>query len=851
MVLSRYWRGALAALAVVVSGCGGGSGSEQLAGAGGGSTQTFSLSVAVTGSGTVAAAGTGISCTSQCSGAVPAGTTVALTATAGSGYQFVGWGGACNGTGSCSVTLNQATTVTAEFATVPANSSPLTVSKAGSGTITSSPAGINCGTDCSEAYTTGTSVTLTAQPASGYTFSGWSGPCSGTGTCVVTMSQARVVSATFTGSSSGAGCSLTRGTATSPTFASAHPKVLLNHAATKSCLQTLLSNGTGSATRFKNMVDSQLAGGNIYGFEPWYAALMYQVTGEQRYATYAIQQTDAFVASEEALIAANQRATVAGDSYLEVGPIIGSLAVVYDWAYDLMTPAQRTRWINYANQTVWNVWNYQQAKWGNTTYAWSGWSVDNPSNNYYYSFLRATMLLGLATHGENPQAQRWLDKFRVEKMEGQLFPTFNRELAGGGSREGTGYGTAMKGLWQLYDWWEKSTGERIATRTPHTLASMAHLMHSIVPTLDRLAPTGDHARDSSAALFDYHREYLLELQALFPDEHLSGIARTLLESSSVPQMKNSFMFFSDFLYEQPDLPARPLAELSTTYWAPGTGQLMMRSAWEPSATYANFICGPYTESHAHRDQGSFVLFKGAWLATDANVFSRSGIEQDEELHNLVRFESGGAPVKQAYGTNCSLAALADNRQFTYASARVTASYRNPGAVQKSEREFLFIKPDVLVVLDRAAAAPGTRRIWTLNLGGMPEIAGDTLSYAEGRSRLEVRRLAPAGLTAEVRAWPEMRKNMQGGVRVDVGDTAVGPSLFMHVFSLDGAVASAARSDAPGQTGVLLKLADGRSATARFSNQGSGGTLDLRAADQSAQFGGALPTGVTPPPLFAN
>ena len=179
------------------------------------------------------------------------------------------------------------------------------------------------------------------------------------------------------------------------------------------------------------MVDSQLAGGNIYGFEPWYAALMYQVTGEQRYATYAIQQTDAFVASEEALINANQRATVAGDSYLEVGPIIGSLAVTYDWTYDLLTPAQRTRWINYANQAVWNVWNYQQAKWGNTTYAWSGWSIDNPSNNYYYSFLRATMLVGLATQGENPQAQRWLDKFRLEKMEGQLFPTFNRDLAGG------------------------------------------------------------------------------------------------------------------------------------------------------------------------------------------------------------------------------------------------------------------------------------------------------------------------------------------------------------------------------------------------------------------------------------
>jgi hypothetical protein len=543
---------------------------------------------------------------------------------------------------------------------------------------------------------------------------------------------------------------------------------------------------------------------------------------------------------------------VAGDSYLEVGQYIGNIALVYDWCHALLTPEQRKRWTAYANIAVANVWNHKGATWGQTLYPWTGWSVDNPSNNYYYSFLRATMLLGLATHGENDRSREWLDKFRIEKIENQLIPTFNRDLAGGGSREGTGYGTAMKGLWQLYDWWERSTGERLAARTPHTLASMAHLMHSIVPTLDRLAPTGDHARDSSGALFDYHREYLMVLQALFPDERLAGIARTLLESSSVPQMKNSFMFFADFLYEQPDLPARPLSELATTYWAPGTGQLMMRSSWEPTATYANFICGPYTESHAHRDQGSFVLFNGAWLATDANVFSRSGIEQEEELHNLVRFESGGATARQAYGTSCALAALADNRNFTYAFARVTPVYRTASGVAKSEREFLFLKPDTLVVLDRAvASAAGTRRIWTLNLGSAPQITGDSISVSEGRQRLEVRRLAPAGLVAETRSWPDLRKGMQGGVRVDVADSTGTSSLFLHVFSVNGAVASAARSDAPGQIGTQIKLADGRTATVRFSAQGSGGTLELRAADQSAVFTGALPATVTAPPVFAN
>ncbi len=83
------------------------------------------------------------------------------------------------------------------------NTYTLTVSKAGTGngTVTSSPAGISCGSDCSESYTSGTSVTLTASAASGSTFTGWSGVCSGTSTCTVSMSAAKTVTATFNSSS--------------------------------------------------------------------------------------------------------------------------------------------------------------------------------------------------------------------------------------------------------------------------------------------------------------------------------------------------------------------------------------------------------------------------------------------------------------------------------------------------------------------------------------------------------------------------------------------------------------------------------------------------------------------------
>src|SRR5207237_1327713 len=78
----------------------------------------------------------------------------------------------------------------------------LTVSKGGtgSGTVTSSDGGINCGATCAAPYDSGTMVTLTASANGGSTFGGWSGcdTVSGT-TCTVTMNASRSVTATFNG----------------------------------------------------------------------------------------------------------------------------------------------------------------------------------------------------------------------------------------------------------------------------------------------------------------------------------------------------------------------------------------------------------------------------------------------------------------------------------------------------------------------------------------------------------------------------------------------------------------------------------------------------------------------------
>ena len=80
------------------------------------------------------------------------------------------------------------------------NNVTLTVTPAGNGTgtVSSVPAGINCGETCSSSFASGTVVTLTAEPGDGSTFTGWgAGPCEGTSTCTFTITAATTVVANF------------------------------------------------------------------------------------------------------------------------------------------------------------------------------------------------------------------------------------------------------------------------------------------------------------------------------------------------------------------------------------------------------------------------------------------------------------------------------------------------------------------------------------------------------------------------------------------------------------------------------------------------------------------------------
>ena len=154
-----------------------------------------SVTVNKVGNGNVASADKLLSCGSKCAAGYNAGSQVTLTASPASGSAFTGWTGACAGNqATCSLTVNEALNVTAAFAPI----YTLSIGRSGSGTVSSSPAAVDCGKTCSAKIVQGTAVTLTATPAAGQHFVNWGGACTGTApTCTVTVNQNLSVQANF------------------------------------------------------------------------------------------------------------------------------------------------------------------------------------------------------------------------------------------------------------------------------------------------------------------------------------------------------------------------------------------------------------------------------------------------------------------------------------------------------------------------------------------------------------------------------------------------------------------------------------------------------------------------------
>lgn len=548
---------------------------------------------------------------------------------------------------------------------------------------------------------------------------------------------------------------------------------------------SFIDTGSTEWALFKSWVDLHVGGNNQWGFEATNAGMVFNRIGGTQYREVCADEARAQYTNAMADINDPLDGTppVAGDSYLKVGPYIRDIILALVWCNDSITATEEANWLDYAEQAVWNVWNPTLAEWGGNPFPWSGWSTSNPGNNYHFSFLEATMYLGFYQDDVNNDPT-WLDYLTNNKIT--PLRNYYNDLDGGGSLEGTGYGVAQRRLFSLYRLWEDGTSEQLWDGGTHLSDSVDYWTHATTPGGGYFAPFGDHARSSMPSMYDYYRHLVLEARYL-----LSGTqqqkASWWLHNITVQQMTANYNRDDNLLPSS----GTQTAPTDLYYHATGVGNIFWRSDWSDEALWFAFIGGPFDESHAHHEQGSFTIWHNGWEAVTTNIYSASGINQGPDNKNLVAFccdassKSSGLEIPQS-------------RQQTPATITWTPEYDGAGTfkivgdfqstyatrakVNDWDRTIEFDGSGEFLITDTFDIDAGTTATWQLNTADQPSILGGG-TYAE-TTNLRVTPISPAGATIAVNSWATIdpAHNYSDGWRIEITGSTTGYTVQVDVLS---------------------------------------------------------------------
>ena len=330
-----------------------------------------------------------------------------------------------------------------------------------------------------------------------------------------------------------------------------------------------------------------------------------------------------------------------------------------------------------------------------------------------------------------------------------------------------------------------------------------------------------------------------------------------------------------------DATATPRFSLPTAAWlSPQAADVaVMRSGWGPDDAFVWVSCGDYFGAHGHDEAGAFQVFKHAILSGSdgtydafdsvhwANYYSQHSVH----ANTLAVFEPGEVfPTSQTLAgkasvndggqrplrrlkdgsscndpdlatylknkTSCSYYETGDLKTFEHAQCHdyvacdVTAAYQSPGfvtdgnapKVDEVTRQFVYLRPDLLLVFDRVDALdPSFEKRFLLHAIQAPTVAGSTATIVNGKGKLVSQTLLPQGATLNVipsfvvngTPYPPSAPDTEsGGARIEVVPAqAQKQDYFLHLLQLTEA------ADTSPPTAQLTQ--DATSATATISYKG--------------------------------
>lgn len=473
-------------------------------------------------------------------------------------------------------------------------------------------------------------------------------------------------------------------------------------------------------------------------------ALVWHATGDAKYADCALRYLGALL--DDRLAVGDKQGgddVIHYDSGYGIRTFGAYTALAYDWLRGAPGFDASLRARSLARLDKWLAW-----------YETDGYLHDQPLANYYWGYLTTLAFAGLATAGESPLGDQWLEHARKE-LSTRAMPAFRDELRGGGWPEGYQYGeytTAEVAL--VAEAFRTGANVDITRKLPWLADTIAHHTHALLPdqrTVYDGGTQGEHPVVPSA------------LAVAAVDVALDGIGdaraaqgRWLIRHALPPLRREQA--WVGLLADRPGAPEQsPRDPAKTSLHLDGEGLTFARSDWSPGATWVSFQAGPWlAEDHQDADQGHFELFRGGdGLLVDAGDGEGSATIN----HNTLLIDDGGRhltyPPNQGVwgGDRVKTTRYGDDGAVMLAVGDIGEAYAPKCArdgcktrtVEHAVRSFVFVRPDLLVVDDRVTLdEPDVKVVWAAHLTQAPALDGDVASAVVGSSRVDVRTLEPSG-----------------------------------------------------------------------------------------------------------
>lgn len=558
--------------------------------------------------------------------------------------------------------------------------------------------------------------------------------------------------------------------------------------------------------------------------------------------------------------------------------------MTYDWCHGSFTASQRAtfiaRWNRYIGALNEGPYNWQRM----------------PANNYYWGFLRNSLLWGIASHGENSRAQEFIDHAIDARYTQTFVPWSHTYGIGGVPGEGSQYGAypieySTVALWSARDfgydayaaspYWDHASYYLAYATTPAPTVGPAGTTFEVFPFND------DHNfLNGSSAQKSGYADLLGVLILRDPTSERARHARAwLARTGTQPSWWVRAALASAAGVQGSD-------DLPLDYLAAGYAFVYTRSDRTAAATSTLLELGALGSQlrggleHDGREAGSFQIWrKSRWLSRESvgyrgsdyvRGWNNGGATSAEHpvAHNTVLFEGNGQIG--AFHAQPRLLRLQTAPRFTYAVVDLRDSYRSqattvsPGQcwlarddwpfAERVVREFIALRQwSVLLVVDRLRAsndsllpvyaspcvpvgytplaATVVRKTFLLHYPAEPGVSGRRVSAVSGDQAIDAHLLLPASSVPRIIDERSCSGCTRGQFRLEVDDSGTADTVFLHAIHTRDASASplsATVTTAAGQWTVALTRADGSRATVRLPTGLDVGPASVQFDDEPAE-----------------